>query len=505
MGKSVILIENTQKGHWLMLKAISIITILALLATLGIFFSGTGSESLDIPKIVRVALVSFVLLALIYLLAKYFGDKEFSKYVIIVLASLIMYQFCSTLTGSPELFATFYLAIVLSLAYVDVMLTVFASATVIVLHTYLIIAHPEIIPAGSLGATLGVRYLCFIWVAVAGAIIIGIFKRLLYKSIESEEKSNALNENLKAVAQVISKEVNALSEAALNVRHLAEETGQAAFQVSASIEDMAKGATEEALHAGKTVEVVKEMSVALESAGKHVLQVSNQSSQFNKIVEDGMEAMKQQTAFMQDSRTAQQRVSEAVHELNDKSAEIVKIVELITGIADQTNLLALNAAIEAARAGDAGRGFAVVAEEVRKLAEGSAEAAQNISRLIGEIQDGMHDTVKQIELSNKISEQQYEAVQKTQAMFAEVEQGASRINDAIQEISAILQQILASTEDVVGEVEQISASTEESAAATQQITALVNQQQEAVESVAKAIVNIEQSAAQLKELAQQFG
>ena len=135
MGKSVILIENTQKGHWLMLKAISIITILALLATLGIFFSGTGSESLDIPKIVRVALVSFVLLALIYLLAKYFGDKEFSKYVIIVLASLIMYQFCSTLTGSPELFATFYLAIVLSLAYVDVMLTVFASATVIVLHT----------------------------------------------------------------------------------------------------------------------------------------------------------------------------------------------------------------------------------------------------------------------------------------------------------------------------------------------------------------------------------
>jgi len=247
------------------------------------------------------------------------------------------------------------------------------------------------------------------------------------------------------------------------------------------------------------------MSVALESAGKHVLQVSNQSSQFNKIVEDGMEAMKQQTAFMQDSRTAQQRVSEAVHELNDKSAEIVKIVELITGIADQTNLPALNAAIEAARAGDAGRGFAVVAEEVRKLAEGSAEAAQNISRLIGEIQDGMHDTVKQIELSNKISEQQYEAVQKTQAMFAEVEQGASRINDAIQEISAILQQILASTEDVVGEVEQISASTEESAAATQQITALVNQQQEAVESVAKAIVNIEQSAAQLKELAQQFG
>lgn len=82
-----------------------------------------------------------------------------------------------------------------------------------------------------------------------------------------------------------------------------------------------------------------------------------------------------------------QAVLEVIKQLNNKSGEINKIVELITHISDQTNLLALNAAIEAARAGEAGRGFAVVAEEVRKLAEQSSAAAKDIFALIQVIQD----------------------------------------------------------------------------------------------------------------------
>ena len=77
-----------------------------------------------------------------------------------------------------------------------------------------------------------------------------------------------------------------------------------------------------------------------------------------------------------------EKVAQTMESLEKKSTEINKIVEVITGIATETNLLALNAAIEAARAGDAGKGFAVVAEQVRKLAEDSKQAADQINDLI---------------------------------------------------------------------------------------------------------------------------
>lgn len=89
-------------------------------------------------------------------------------------------------------------------------------------------------------------------------------------------------------------------------------------------------------------------------------------------------------------------ITKVVRKLGDSSQEIGRIIEFITNIADQTNLLALNAAIEAARAGEAGRGFAVVAEEVRKLAESSSKATDQIGHLIKEIQDEINQTINYV-------------------------------------------------------------------------------------------------------------
>ena len=132
---------------------------------------------------------------------------------------------------------------------------------------------------------------------------------------------------------------------------------------------------------------------------------------------------------------AMQRMVEAMGAIATSSGEISRIIKVIDDIAFQTNLLALNAAVEAARAGEAGKGFAVVAEEVRSLAQRSAEAARNTSQLI-----------------------------------AEAGNRAQRGNQISQEVDGMLRQIVDATTRFTGLVAQIATSTKEQASGIQQIT-----------------------------------
>jgi methyl-accepting chemotaxis protein len=189
----------------------------------------------------------------------------------------------------------------------------------------------------------------------------------------------------------------------------------------------------------------------------------------HELARAGVEAAVEASGAMDGLRESSQVVSATISELAERSERIGQIVETITGIAAQTNLLALNAAIEAARAGEQGRGFAVVADEVRKLAEESQHAAEQISGLIGEIQTETRHAVEVVAEGGERTENGTAVVERARETFLEIGAGIEAMNVQIAEIVRTTDDLAQVTEMASAAAEEVSAASEETSASTQEI------------------------------------
>ncbi|MGE5370954.1 MAG: methyl-accepting chemotaxis protein [Solirubrobacterales bacterium] len=209
---------------------------------------------------------------------------------------------------------------------------------------------------------------------------------------------------------------------------------------------------------------VEQMTGTVRTLTQSVTQVSDFSAVAQEVVNRGLDGSERQLNKVEESTKSVGRMAEAVGDLEQKSVMIGEIVKVITEIASQTNLLALNAAIEAARAGEQGQGFAVVAEEVRKLADQTASAVQEIYHLITEIQSGTAEAVTDMNTVQTVLRGQTAAVGDVHGILERVSEQMVPIRTYTQQIADGAGLVLAAAEEIGRKSEVLSGAGEQTAA-----------------------------------------
>ncbi|MCP4544414.1 MAG: methyl-accepting chemotaxis protein [Chloroflexi bacterium] len=255
-------------------------------------------------------------------------------------------------------------------------------------------------------------------------------------------------------------------------------------QVSRAIEGVARGAQEQAAAVGRSAQITANISTAVQQVAVNAQSGAQSAAQTALAARNGSETVAKTIRGMGSIKASTDLVAQRVREMGQRSEQIGDIVETIDGIASQTNLLALNAAIEAARAGEHGKGFAVVADEVRKLAEGSANATKEIAGLIRTIQQTITEAVQAMEAGAAEVESGLEQAAEAGHALDSILAASEEVNLKVEEIAAAAQQMDASANELVGAMDAVSAVVEENTASTEEMAAGSGQISQTIENIA---------------------
>lgn len=232
---------------------------------------------------------------------------------------------------------------------------------------------------------------------------------------------NAIIRNLRAIVTEVKGAVTSVTDTAQG-----NET---------AVKQVASEATEQVNAIAQALAQIEEMTVTSQGVTERARLAEQQVALANVAVSEGDEAMNRTVAGIASIRDTVSETAKKVKRLGEASQKISKVVNLISGFAAQTNLLALNAAIEAARAGEEGRGFSVVAEEVRALAQQSAEATADIEKLVEEIQSQTNEVVVAMENGTEQVVTGTQLVEESRAKLNQISTVSTQVNTLIQEIA----------------------------------------------------------------------
>uniref|UniRef100_UPI0026199630 methyl-accepting chemotaxis protein n=1 Tax=Desulfovibrio sp. TaxID=885 RepID=UPI0026199630 len=283
-------------------------------------------------------------------------------------------------------------------------------------------------------------------------------------------------------------------QAAQQLEGIVQVVSSASEALSEQIVQSSRGADEQSGRVRETATAMEEMNATVLEVARNAQQAADVSHQTRDQAVEGSQILDDAVKGIESVHTQSIAIKEDMDALGKQAESIGQIMGVIADIADQTNLLALNAAIEAARAGDAGRGFAVVADDVRKLAEKTMSATQEVGQAITGIQAGTRKNIQNVEQVAVTIESATTMSVRSGESLKKILELVHLVNDQVQSIATASEQQSAASEEINQSVEQVATISAQTAQAMEQASGAVADLTQQAQSLQRVIEKMKNQA-----------